>query len=83
MRHQPAFERRHYNVVAAILARAIAREQHSDSTAEALSDLVQDFVDAFRADNPKFQPDRFVEATKAVMNRVPDDARYVGDDCRR
>jgi hypothetical protein len=78
----PTFEHRHYEAVAAILARALAREQHNDSTAEALNDLVQDFVDAFRADNPKFQPDRFVQATRVVLNRIPADARFVGDDCR-
>ena len=56
------FQRRHYAAVAQVIARARARAQHNDCPAECVADLEQEFVDLFRADNPKFSPSRFIAA---------------------
>jgi hypothetical protein len=56
MKH-PAFARRHYRVVAAIIARAKARP--NDSAEEAIGDIEQDLADAFARDNSKFRRTTF------------------------
>ena len=57
---RPTFQRRHYEAVAKLIARAKLRP--NDSAAECLSDLEQDFADAFKADNSNFRPGTFFAA---------------------
>ena len=56
------FQRRHYQAIAEVIARARARAQHNDSPAEVVADLEQEFVDLFRADNGRFSASRFIAA---------------------
>jgi len=56
------FQRRHYTAIAKVIARARARARYNDCPVEAVADLEQEFVDLFRADNPRFSPSRFIAA---------------------
>lgn len=58
-----AFQRRHYQAVADIVARAKARP--NDCAQEAITDLQQDFADFFAGGNGRFDRERFARACEA------------------
>ena len=54
------FQRRHYEAIADIIAKA--KHRPNDTPAECLADLEQDFADLFAADNGNFRPGQFHQA---------------------
>lgn len=65
---RPTFQRRHFEAVAKLIARAKLRP--NDSIVECLSDLEQDFADAFKADNANFRPGTFFAACDPARRRL-------------
>ena len=64
MSNRPAFQRRHYVAVAALLADA-RKAAGADLFAQTfVNDLAVAFTDLFRRDNGRFRPDRFDRATR-------------------
>jgi hypothetical protein len=55
----PKFQRRHYQAIAEILADSVSESDHL-FTREDLARVVNRLVVVFRADNPSFDPDRFL-----------------------
>jgi len=59
--------RKDYEAIAAVLARqADAQARHQTSALERLHYVALDLCDVFERDNPRFDPARFMRATKTA-----------------
>lgn len=62
MKRKPAFQRRHYVLLAEAIKRVRTLGPHHDTPAEALRDAQEAVADLLAADNPKFDRERFAAA---------------------
>jgi len=58
------FQKRHYETVAELLRIAFKREACDTAAIAAVENIRDDFVATFKADNPRFDPQRFRDACK-------------------
>lgn len=71
---RPNFQRRHYEIVADVIARAKARNSHG-SVVDCLLSLEDNFADLFKGDNTNFRPGRFHAACDPNLSQ--DAARHL------
>ena len=69
MKRKPAFQRRHYGLLAEAIKRVRTLNPHHDTPAEALRDAQEEIADLLARDNPKFDRERFAAACEAQAQR--------------
>lgn len=61
MASHPAFQRRHYTQVAALLRTMLDTRRDLFGRSD-MAEIIDRFVDVFADDNPRFKPERFRKA---------------------